>query len=62
MARQRESMQPLQARSAAQTLASVMAGTAMMLFAGLDARGHDAGAADKAKLEKVHPSKPGYSP
>jgi hypothetical protein len=62
MNRQREPKRSMSSRHRAKTLAALIAGVGMMVFVGLDARSHDAGAADKAKLEKVFPAKPGYSP
>jgi hypothetical protein len=62
MNRQHEAGRSLPARRAVKSLAALMAGVGLMLVVELEARGHDAGAADKAKLEKVHPAKPGYSP
>jgi hypothetical protein len=46
---------PLRLDLLAALLGSLLLGT-------LPVQAQDAGAADKAKLEKVHPSKPGYSP
>jgi hypothetical protein len=43
------------------TLAALMAGASLMC-AGLPVHSQDAGEMDKAKLEKVFPSKPAYSP
>ena len=61
MSRQRERTQLMKKRWPVQMLLALLA-VAGVMSVGRDARGQDIGDTDKAKLEKVFPAKPGYSP